>query len=388
MSKNLFHCTINFSIETEPKPHERSHYSSPITGSSTSDTALDLKDQVSGQNLHWADPQLVDSLPASRTVHYYHCKTCLANLVIPRNQRRELVFTSEHQLFLDTHTLSRGCRLQLISNLPEHPNLTPRAPSLQKEVHTHLSPRAPLPQTPGHTHLSPRAPSSQTSGDSHQVPKAPLATDSIVPPSQVGLLNQVLKTTSVTTPRATTLSSSTLKAPVATESVALPTEAGHLNQEPKATSLSCGAPKTSSHQKGRFRHQAHSGKSKPSNRNNHQNSKPGNKLPQPSPQGFQYLEGTAIHSSLLAANGRCSNTAPHKCGRYYPKGTTPADIEKAFAPQGRSRLIKIHQLFSDKTLQVTRATAGGHILTSQKLHCPQESVTITAVNSPVIRTVE
>jgi hypothetical protein len=395
MSIGVFHCSISLSIETTPEPNEGRAIHLPSIETSALDTAPDHKGQVRGRNQHWVSPQLVNSpTTASRTVHSYYCKTCSAELVIPRNTQGELDFSADHQQFLETHTASKGCRLQLLTKQPRATTTSaPRVPSHQTSGHPHL--------TQATSVTAPRATS-----PSSTAPRAPSVTEPEVPPTQAGHLNQA--------PRATSPSLTAPKAPLVTVSEVPPTQAGNLKQVPRATSLSCCALKTPSHQKGGLKHQAHSGTSHLSSKNKYQNSKAGKRptgtsstihrviegytaakraanIPQssqPSHQGHQYLEGTAIHSSLVAAQGRRSDTTPHKCGRYYPFGTAPQDIEKAFAHQGKSKLLEIHQLFSDNTLQITRATGGGHLLTSEILHCPKRSATVTGVNSPKARAVE
>jgi hypothetical protein len=93
----------------------------------------------------------------------------------------------------------------------------------------------------------------------------------------------------------------------------------------------------------------------------------------PGSQRLVYPEKSHIHQSILASKGRLSHRAPHKSGRFFPVGTEPADLTRAFAtnPDG-SKLIEIHQLFSDLSLQVTRASESGYHISVQRLASPQD----------------
>jgi hypothetical protein len=145
--------------------------------------------------------------------------------------------------------------------------------------------------------------------------------------------------------------------PITTESETSPPQERILVQEPKATCApELVVPNTPVTQG------PHSGKSEKPSRF------------RPGPQRYEYPKDTSIHRSLIAAKGQLSDTAPYKSGRFFPFGTEPLDIQKAFAPQGAnsSRLKEIHQLYSDLTLQITRMTETGYSLTSQKLASPRD----------------
>jgi hypothetical protein len=93
----------------------------------------------------------------------------------------------------------------------------------------------------------------------------------------------------------------------------------------------------------------------------------------PGPQRYGYPESTCIHQSILASKGRLTHTAPHKSVRFYPRGTEPPDISRVFAPSTNgSKLVEIHQLYSDLSLQVTRSSEGGYHLSVQKLASPKD----------------
>jgi hypothetical protein len=94
----------------------------------------------------------------------------------------------------------------------------------------------------------------------------------------------------------------------------------------------------------------------------------------PGPQGFKYPEDSCIHQSILASKGQLTHTAPHKSVRFYPHGTEASDLTRAFAPSSNSstRLVEIHQLYSDQSLQVTRLSEKGYHLSVQRLANPKD----------------
>jgi hypothetical protein len=70
----------------------------------------------------------------------------------------------------------------------------------------------------------------------------------------------------------------------------------------------------------------------------------------------------------------------HKGGQVFPEGTAPRHIVKAFASQGGKRLLEVHQIFSDHTLQITRSlSGGGHLVTTEQLPGPAKTNLVTEV---------
>jgi hypothetical protein len=64
-----------------------------------------------------------------------------------------------------------------------------------------------------------------------------------------------------------------------------------------------------------------------------------------------------------------------KEGQYFPAGTAPYHLYKAFKLRpGQKKVEEIHQVFEDKTLQVSKSLPGGGILvTTQKPINQEES---------------
>jgi hypothetical protein len=230
---------------------------------------------------------------------------------LPLDSQGNLIFNTAHQEYLETHNWKKGCRLQYISNIPECQHLIP-------EGHPRVTPQASKDRQ-----LSQRAPLPQTSEDQTVVPKK-AASD--IPPPQGENLTQKKAT-----------SASRLFVPKVTES-----PGPHLGKK-----LEPG-------------HQVISGKS----------SEPKATF-RPGPQSYQYPEDSAIHQALIAAEGQLSKASPYKSGRYYPLGLEPKDIAQAFSNQGNSKLLEVHQLYSDGTVQITRASNSGYTLTSQRLAIPE-----------------
>jgi hypothetical protein len=296
MSQELFHFKVSLSLDERPE------------------LKLKSRNLTAAARQQSVNPLLGNS-SIGRTVHW-HCKTCLSDKRIPLDSQGKLIFDSSHQEFLDSHIWKRGCRLQLVSDIPECQHLVTKGPPVKEEVCT------PLPQ---------RATSGQTSKGSQL--------------SQVPPLPQ--------------LQGDTL-APIITETEPSPPQERILVQKPKATCApELVVPVAEGPHSGKKGLQAFSGKSSRF---------------RPGPQRYEYPKDTSIHRSLIAAKGQLSNTAPHKSGRFYPFGTEPIDVQRVFAPQAsnNSRLKEVHQLYSDLTLQITRATETGYSLTSQKLASPKD----------------
>jgi hypothetical protein len=267
--------------------------------------------RIKTELLNSANPQVRTSA-ATRTV-YWHCKTCSIDKHIPLNSQGNLLFNISHQKYLRTHTWDRGCRLQFISEIPQCQHFDLRGlPSAQEEC-TLPSQKVPSGQAPVNSQLfqEPLLP---------QLPEG----DKLVPNF--------------------------------TEPKTPPPQERFFVQEPKATvpqelivpspSVISGPHPNRTQEPGHYR---------------------------PGPQRYRYPESTCIYQSILASKGRLAHTAPHKSVRFYPQGTESLDISRAFAPSTNgSKLIEIHQLYSDLSLQVTRSTEAGYHLSVQRLASPKD----------------